>query len=323
MLTLALAATLLGFVLLILGLVTGTVWLAVACIVVCLVGLGFLLVDVFAGRKGDAGRSLEDMVAGAGRDAAGSDTGSSDSGYDDAPDSPSTHRSPADDGADAATLRYSVAGTAGPRDSEPVGDRPGNFEPGMAAPGGDGPSARPVPGRPAPERREGNLEDYLRSVGADAPAGDAPQRATGPEAPNAPGGQPGHPGGPTPPRYGSPPPGTLPQRRPPGSAQQSWTQQSGPQQQPGPQQSRSPQPGSRQPGPPQAWGQRPPAAASPGTRPSDPAQSGWVPDDVPRGDTAGGDDWATPSERPDADSPPRRRRGDFDPLDPNWHPPPE
>ena len=46
MLSLALAATLVGFVLLIVGLITGTVWLAVACIVVCLIGLAFLIVDI-------------------------------------------------------------------------------------------------------------------------------------------------------------------------------------------------------------------------------------------------------------------------------------
>ena len=54
MLSLALAATLVGFVLLIVGLITGTVWLAVACIVVCLIGLAFLIVDIIgSGRKDD------------------------------------------------------------------------------------------------------------------------------------------------------------------------------------------------------------------------------------------------------------------------------
>ncbi|MEP9391315.1 hypothetical protein ABLE92_07165 [Gordonia sp. VNQ95] len=52
MLTLALAATLVGFVLLVVGLITGTLWLAVACIVVCLVGLIFLVADiVWSGRR--------------------------------------------------------------------------------------------------------------------------------------------------------------------------------------------------------------------------------------------------------------------------------
>ncbi|MFE0749571.1 hypothetical protein [Gordonia sp. NPDC058843] len=322
MLTLALAATLLGFVLLILGLITGTVWLAVACIVVCLVGLGFLLVDVFAGRKGDAGRSLEDMVPGARRDVTGSGAESSDDGIE-----PTTSERGSAGDADAPTRQYSVAGHDGPAESGSTGYRPGDFEPGMAAPGGAVPVDRPASGRPAPERREGNLEDYLRSVGADAPAGDAPFRDNAPEGPVAPGGRPGPADGQTPPRYGSPPPGAVPQRLQPGSDQQ-WSQQPGPrqsrpQQQPGPPQPGPQQAGDRRSGPPQAWGQRPPAApSSPGPRPFDPAQSGWVPEDVPGGDTAGGDDWATPSERSDVDSPPRRRRADFDPLDPNWHPPP-
>ena len=65
MLTLALAATLVGFVLLILGLITGQVWLAVACIVICLIGLAFLLIDVIgSGRRGNS-RSIEDLVPGA------------------------------------------------------------------------------------------------------------------------------------------------------------------------------------------------------------------------------------------------------------------
>ncbi len=62
MLTLALAATLVGFVLLVLGLITGTVWLAIACIVVCLLGLGFLIADIVGGRRNSDDRSLSDYV---------------------------------------------------------------------------------------------------------------------------------------------------------------------------------------------------------------------------------------------------------------------
>lgn len=284
MLTLALAATLLGFVLLILGLITGTVWLAVACIVVCLVGLGFLLVDVFAGRKGEAGRSLEDMVPGAGRDPADSDV----------------EREPTDDvAADAPTRRYPVSGAVDSVDDGPDAYRPGSFEPGMAAPEGSVP-----PGRPAPERREGNLADYLRSVGADAPSADNPVPSAAPDDARAAGGSPGLQRPPAPPRYASPPPGTV-----------SPAQQSG---RFGPPPSAPPQ-SPPQPGQPQGWG-RPPTSPPSGRRPLDPAQSGWVPDNVPGGDTAGPDDWSTPPERPD-DSASRRRRPDFDPLDPNWHPP--
>ena len=45
MLVSALGATLVGFVLLVLALATGTLWLAVACIVICVVGALLLLAD--------------------------------------------------------------------------------------------------------------------------------------------------------------------------------------------------------------------------------------------------------------------------------------
>ncbi|MBD0022659.1 hypothetical protein GII33_13330 [Gordonia pseudamarae] len=62
MLALALAATLIAFVLLILGLVTGTVWLAITCILVCLGGLGFLIADVIGSARRAPSRSVEQMV---------------------------------------------------------------------------------------------------------------------------------------------------------------------------------------------------------------------------------------------------------------------
>ncbi|WP_288812206.1 hypothetical protein [uncultured Gordonia sp.] len=291
MLTLALAATLLGFVLLILGLITGTVWLAVACIVVCLVGLGFLLADVFAGRKGEAARSLEDMVPGAGRD--------TDPSHDADDDAVTGHDSDGDRGADAPTRRYPAADTPGVGDSESAGYWPGAFDPGMAAPAGSVP-----PNRPAPERREGNLEDYLRSVGGDSPSGDGPPRGAPPTGVDVAGGRAGPP-------PGSRPPGVGPQSRQPGVGQQSCTQQ-----QARPQQGQF---GPPQSGPPPTRGQRPPVGPPSAPRPFDPQSSGWAPDDVPGGDVAGPDDWAT---SPD-ESAPRRRRADFDPLDPNWHPPPD
>ena len=53
MLTLALLATLVGFGLLVVALITANFWLAVACIIVCVVGLIVLLVDILrAGRGG-------------------------------------------------------------------------------------------------------------------------------------------------------------------------------------------------------------------------------------------------------------------------------
>lgn len=51
MLVIALAATLIGFGLLVAALVTGTLWLALACIVVCVLGCGFLLADLIGVRR--------------------------------------------------------------------------------------------------------------------------------------------------------------------------------------------------------------------------------------------------------------------------------
>ena len=46
MLVLALSATLVGFVLLVAALLTGVLWLAIACVVVCVIGVGFLIGDL-------------------------------------------------------------------------------------------------------------------------------------------------------------------------------------------------------------------------------------------------------------------------------------
>jgi hypothetical protein len=57
-LVLALGATLVGFILLVAALVSGVLWLAIACIVVCVIGVGFLLADLLGiGRRSapDAG----------------------------------------------------------------------------------------------------------------------------------------------------------------------------------------------------------------------------------------------------------------------------
>ncbi|SDU40915.1 hypothetical protein [Gordonia westfalica] len=285
MLTLALAATLIGFVLLILGLITGTVWLAVACIVICLLGLTFLLVDVFSGRNRDSARSLEDMIPGAGRDDDTDDAvdrehaGSGGERRDAGDESPTRRNPPAtpparDTGSDAETAAYEAP----------------SFEPGMGAPSRPSTSQSssdrpPAPeSRPAPERREGNLEDYLRSVGE--PVGREPQQS---------GGQPPRP---MPPQSGPFPSGpSRPGPRPPQyGAPENRTPSSGPQQQ---------------------YGQQPSGQQSPGQRPAlgqdqvpprtDSAQSR----ERPRSETP-----ETPEPRPG-----RRRAPDFDPLDPNWRPP--
>ncbi len=53
MLLAALGATVIGFVLLIVALVTANLWLAIACVVVSVVGVGLLLGDVLTYRRGD------------------------------------------------------------------------------------------------------------------------------------------------------------------------------------------------------------------------------------------------------------------------------
>ncbi|MFT3662043.1 MAG: hypothetical protein QM809_11760 [Gordonia sp. (in: high G+C Gram-positive bacteria)] len=62
MLTLALATTLIGFGLLVVALITGNFWLAVACIIVCVAGLVVLLVDTMkSGRRGGSGLDDEPL----------------------------------------------------------------------------------------------------------------------------------------------------------------------------------------------------------------------------------------------------------------------
>ncbi|AZG43715.1 hypothetical protein [Gordonia insulae] len=147
MLTLALAATLIGFVFLVLGLITGTVWLAIACIVVCLVGLGFLIADIVrSGRRRDE-PSIGDFV-------------DADAHADDdevVRDERTTGYRASDDVVDQPSPDVAVP--------EP---RPGVGAPRPPAPAADPrPSATRAGNAPA---REGNLDDYLRSVGGVGPA---------------------------------------------------------------------------------------------------------------------------------------------------------
>lgn len=74
MLVLALGATLVGFVLLVGALFSGLLWLAIACIVVCVIGVGFLIADLLGiGRPAGESRSGGD----------GARTSHSDDGADD------------------------------------------------------------------------------------------------------------------------------------------------------------------------------------------------------------------------------------------------
>ncbi|ADG79237.1 Transmembrane protein OS=Tsukamurella paurometabola (strain ATCC 8368 / DSM / CCUG 35730 / CIP 100753 / JCM 10117 / KCTC 9821 / NBRC 16120 / NCIMB 702349/ NCTC 13040) OX=521096 GN=Tpau_2637 PE=4 SV=1 [Tsukamurella paurometabola] len=58
MLLAALGATIVGFVLLIVALVTGNLWLAIACVVVSVIGVVLLLIDVLTYRRADRDKSV-------------------------------------------------------------------------------------------------------------------------------------------------------------------------------------------------------------------------------------------------------------------------
>lgn len=170
MLTLALAATLVGFVLLVLGLVTGTVWLAVACIVVCLIGLAFLIFDIVGSGRRKNARSLDDLV---GRDTDGPATA----------DTPTSRFT----GGDADT---EIAARASTGRHEALGGSPGSGT--DTAHLGSGPPGATPTGLTATggfATQEGNYGDYLRSVGGgldEAPPSTRPvpaQQVPGPQDP--------------------------------------------------------------------------------------------------------------------------------------------
>jgi len=121
-LALALGATLVAFVLLILGLVTGTVWLAITCIVVCLAGLGFLIADVVGSGRRAPSRSVEQMV--------GSSTGGRRSGST----SPLTDDSDAGDEAADGTSTSVRHRPGGPRGAARSGSIPAQPRAGAVPP---------------------------------------------------------------------------------------------------------------------------------------------------------------------------------------------
>ncbi|TWS25840.1 hypothetical protein FK268_00785 [Tsukamurella sputi] len=63
MLLAALGATVIGFILLIVALVTANLWLAIACVVVSVVGVGLLLGDVLTYRRGERDKADGDRAA--------------------------------------------------------------------------------------------------------------------------------------------------------------------------------------------------------------------------------------------------------------------
>lgn len=293
MLTLALAATLVGFVLLVVGLITGTLWLAIACIVVCLVGLIFLVADiVWSGRRGKA----DDEETGGGF---GFGAAQHDEDGDDADDVRHASRRPEDGGPQSVSAqREDTDGQStedrrralwegvisppdapdsvrGPRGSDP---RPPESLPTQAAPPPTRPGA-PAADRPtAPSTAERGYADYLRSVGA-ADARPRPP-VSNPSVANP---AVSNPAGPNP---------TVPNPAGPNPAGPNPA---------GPNTGSDPRGRQRPPGPPQTGRFRPGPAPTPqgsrGTH-SDPGST-----------TQPGE--SEPGERPEK----------IDPLHPDWHPP--
>ncbi|MGW0036050.1 hypothetical protein [Gordonia sp. NPDC003376] len=180
MLILALAATLIGFVLLVVGLVTGTVWLAVACIVVCLVGLIFLIADIVrSSRRGDDAPADSGGGFGFGPADHESDVDETTGGADGAtePDAGEDVRvSPEQER--QALWQGVVEPRSGPNpqvDPASTGtpQAPGGAAPRAGQPTAPGPQNSPVPQNspgprsPQPPNTGGGYADYLRSVGAD------------------------------------------------------------------------------------------------------------------------------------------------------------
>lgn len=191
MLTLALAATLVGFILLVVGLITGTVWLAVACIVICLIGLAFLIADILGVGRRRQEKTLADFVGtdtttqarsdpGAeritptGGNIGAGDLGSLVSGDASAPPHHGRHEAP-----DAQPAEADAQPSEAPAPEQtmphhmPTGPVP--IETGHVAT----PSTSTGPFRAQP----GTLDDYLRSVGGDVPGPPSPERPVRPFRP--------------------------------------------------------------------------------------------------------------------------------------------
>lgn len=310
MLSLALAATLVGFVLLIVGLITGTVWLAVACIVVCLIGLGFLIVDIIgSGRKDDRdpgddqvdeepdtrGRR-SDAVADSDRSGSESDVFDAGAARRDSPPQsswqgviqPGGRSGPRSDVTSSPESGTDASGAVAPDADAPSAESPSADSPSADTRGTDAP---PSDAKSVPSSREGNYDDYLRAVGGD--------------------------------------PATGGFRRPPASGEQAAPQ--GYRQPP-------PQGPSAQGYPPQPYSQRPysqgpypqgpyPQGNEPQRQPGADRRSGTAPRqsdrEQPRGIQQPSSDDGKPSDRPWEQ--PEREQGSgsarFDPLDPNWRPP--
>ncbi|WP_049698228.1 hypothetical protein RND64_13190 [Gordonia sp. w5E2] len=327
MLSLALAATLVGFVLLIVGLITGTVWLAVACIVVCLIGLGFLIVDIIgSGRKddrdpGDDQVDEEPDTRGRRSDA----VAESDRSESDVFDAGAARRDSPPQSSWQGVIQ--PGGRSGPRSDVTSNPESGPDASGAVAPDADarsadspsagsssadtrGTDAPPSEAKSVPSSREGNYDDYLRAVGGDpATGGFRRPPAAGEQAPPQSGEQAG------PPQFRS-------EQRPPAQGYRQQPPQ-GPSAQGYP-----PQPYSQRPYPQGPYPQRPyPQGDEPQRQPGADQRSGTAPRqsdrEQPRGIQQPPSDDGKPSDRPWEQ--PEREQGSgtarFDPLDPNWRPP--
>lgn len=118
MLLAALGATIIGFILLIVALVTANLWLAIACVVVSVVGVGLLLGDVLTYRRGDRDKTDGDRAWSPG------DRSDEDRDEDDAAPAAKTSTSKTAGAGTAATAASAaaVSGAAGDEDAEPVDD---------------------------------------------------------------------------------------------------------------------------------------------------------------------------------------------------------
>jgi len=317
-LSLALAATLVGFVLLIVGLITGSVWLAVACIVVCLIGLAFLIVDIIGSGRKDDQVGNDDQV-GSDDQVDESDTGERPEGRRSRSVAAESDLSD-DDPPDGGNVFDGGSGISGPspaarRESPPQSSWQGVIKPG-GRPGSSADAAsNPDPGEnprtnafgtgeSAQSSREGNYDDYLRAVGGDPATGGFRRPSTpdeqAPPQQGRPGQRPPAQGYQQPPRQA--PPAQMPTQ---GPAAQGYPQQPYP---------RRPYPQGREP-----YSQQRPGGDQqrPGAAPRQPER------EQPRGIQQPPSDDGKPSDRP-WEQPEREQgsgTGRFDPLDPNWRPP--
>jgi len=206
-LTVILGVTLIGFALLVVALVTSQFALAVACIVVCALGLVLLLIDAIrASRRSKRGTDDDPLFTIRGRESA---VRADPLLGDDAPDQPA-----AADGADAEDRP--LAGGAGLGGL--VVDEPLTAAAEAAA---DEAAEQPAPSAPVGpgtgEPAEGDAGDYIRSVTGSfpvqRPAGATPTSA--PDAPSVPETPPVPQTGPNPQAGPVPQPGPAPQSGPP------------------------------------------------------------------------------------------------------------